>query len=233
VLLASESVEVTGVVEMTGAGFAGGTTNIEPDTSGRAGESWLGLGAKNNKANAGGGGGGGIVVASCPDCESSGGGGGYGDDGVDGERSHPTKGNGGQGGVEYGETDLEHLHLGSGGGAGACDTASEGGIGGAGGAGGGAIWLRAPVVDVGGTLDVRGTDGEGGCAAEDDYCGTGSTSEAGSGGGGSGGSVRVQGDTMAVSTLLLDGGPGAPANDGSEGWAGDGSVGRSRMETVD
>ena len=233
VLLASESIDVAGTIDMAGAGFGGGGPNLEPDSSGEAGESWSGGGTKSNLANGGGGGGGGIDAHSCPDCESSGGGGGYGGDGGDGERGDPTKGDGGQGGVEYGTSSLERLHLGSGGGAGAADSKAEGGVGGAGGDGGGAIWLRAPVVSVGGALDARGGDGQGGCAAEDDWCLSGEDSEAGSGGGGSGGSVRVQGDSLDVSTPLVAGGSGAEANDGTAGWAGDGADGRSRVQTLE
>ena len=233
VLVASSSIEVSGSLEMAGAGFGGGAQNLEAETTGEAGDSWSGVGTKTNAANGGGGGGGGKSTHACEDCESHGGGGGYGADGGDGERGDPTHGDGGQGGVEYGSSSMERLFLGSGGGAGACDTVAEGGLGGAGGDGGGAIWLRAPEVEVTGVLDVSGEDGQIACAVEDDWCGTGAESEAGSGGGGSGGSVRVQGVVLAVSSPVLQGGVGAAATDGTAGWAGDGAVGRSRVETLD
>ena len=232
VLLASESITVSGGLDMRGAGFPGGAMNLEADSTGEAGDSWSGEGTKTNVANGGGGGGGGKSTHGCTDCESHGGGAGHGADGGDGERSDPTKGDGGQGGVEYGSSSLSGLFLGSGGGAGACDTSSEGGIGGAGGAGGGAIWLRGPEVAITGDLDVRGGDGQRACAVADDWCSTGAESEAGSGGGGSGGSVRVQGTVLAVTTPSLEGGLGADAADGTEGWAGDGATGRFRAETL-
>lgn len=108
-----------------------------------------------------------------------------------------------------------------------------------GGRGGGAVYLTAPRVSIGGTINVSGAGGRGGLSGQ----------ETGGGGGGSGGMVLVEGAVVTVSDALLvatgggggqgghpsrfgadgeDGGSSAPARggnlSGSGGAGGDGAV---------
>ena len=118
---------------------------------------------------------------------------------------------GGSGGLgESGNVDKAHGGDGSapgGAGGGATDPdASADGNGGAGGAGGGAVFLIAPEIEINGTIDLRGDDGE---MAET------APVTGGGGGGGSGGAVWLIGRQFSESnaTYNLSGGAGAPVQE--------------------
>jgi hypothetical protein len=231
-VLATGTVDVSGSIDLRGAGYEGGDENNSHDSSGRAGSSIAGRGDKGIAGNDGGGGGGGGESSSCSDCTGSGAGGSYGSAGLEGESSDDLSGSGGEAGSELGGNTLVKLLMGSGGGAGALDSSSEDGIGGAGGAGGGALLLRAASLNVTGTIDARGADGANGCGAAINGCGHGAESEAGSGGGGAGGALFLVASEMQLSadSIWATGGAGAESAAVLGVYAGDGGDGRIRLD---
>ncbi len=231
-VLASGTVTISGTLDGSGAGYEGGGTNTSFGSSGRAGESLAGRGDKGTAANGSGGGGGGSTSSSCADCTGSGGGGGHAEDGLPGESSNDSIGRGGDAGGAIGSSALAKVFFGGGGGSGALDTSSEGGQGGSGGTGGGIVFLRANALDITGLVDVSGMDGEAGCGAANNWCGTGATSEAGSGGGGAGGSIFLVANTLTLGENVIDasGGAGAESSALAGVFGGDGSFGRVRLD---
>jgi len=231
-VLATGTVDISGTLDLAGAGYEGGDENNSHDSSGRSGSSLAGRGDKGTLPNDGGGGGGGAEGSACGDCTGSGGGGSYGTSGLEGDSSNDFQGSGGAAGIELGGNSLVKMHLGSGGGAGGLDTIGEDGIGGAGGAGGGALLLRAGVLNVTGTIDARGADGSPGCGAAINGCGHGSQSEAGSGGGGAGGAIFLVASEMnlAQDSVWATGGAGAESSALLGVYAGDGGDGRIRLD---
>jgi hypothetical protein len=227
-LYASESVTVSGRLDMNSAGFNGGERNTaDHDRSGWTGEGTQGPGSRSTLANASGGGGGGETIPECYDCEGNGGGGGHGDRGSSGERGDPELGHGGQGGTRTGDDSLVRIQMGGGGGGGALDDASESGVGGAGGDGGGIVLVVSPSIHVTGAIAADGHDGETGCGVGSAWCGA-TTSEAGSGGGGAGGTVLLVGTELVLDpdAVVTTGGLGAYAGSGDGSRGGDGAVGR-------
>ncbi|MEC7946680.1 MAG: putative metal-binding motif-containing protein, partial [Myxococcota bacterium] len=231
-ILATGTVDISGTLDLRGAGYEGGDPNNSHDSSGRAGTSTEGRGDKGTVANVSGGGGGGSTGSACGDCTGSGAGGSHGSEGFDGESSNDLYGSGGASGAVIGDTTLVKLHMGGGGGAGALDSISEDGIGGAGGAGGGALLLRAAELTVTGAIDARGADGNVGCGTAINGCGHGASSEAGSGGGGAGGAIYLVATTLqlAVDSILATGGAGAESAAALGVYAGDGGDGRIRLD---
>jgi hypothetical protein len=183
---------------------------------------WRGYGGSGGSTNMQG-----AVVAGggSPGASNGGGGGaGYGQAGHDGGGL-----GGGMGGASYGNADLAPILFGRGGGAGA------GNAGGNGGAGGGAFVLLGASVDVGGTINVSGNQGNAPVAG---------SGLAGGGGGGSGGSIMIGGDKVTLRAghnLIASGGAGATGTEGPDpmtqlqtagGAGGDGAPGRIRVSTT-
>ncbi|MEW6403834.1 MAG: LamG-like jellyroll fold domain-containing protein, partial [Chloroflexota bacterium] len=110
-----------------------------------------------------------------------GGGGGYGTPGIAAS---------GAGGAAYGDQPLSTLFLGSGGGPGGPDRFDE--LGSPGTPGGGILWIAGKNISFQGTLVSAGGNAV-------DYL-------SGSGGGGSGGSIRLEGETISLSTVTATGG---------------------------
>jgi hypothetical protein len=231
-VLATGTVDISGTVDLRGAGYEGGDENNSHDSSGRSGSSIEGRGDKGTAPNVAGGGGGGGESSGCSDCTGSGAGGSYGSVGLDGDSSDDLSGSGGLAGSALGGNTLVKLHIGSGGGSGALDTSGEDGIGGGGGAGGGALLLRAAAVNVTGTIDARGADGEVGCGVAINGCGHGSNSEAGSGGGGAGGAILIVASALelAADTVWATGGAGGESAAALGVYGGDGGDGRIRLD---
>ena len=220
-----------GKISASDAGYrsAGYTCN---GVTGRAGESLAPMVTGNtgkcshpaptNKPNFGGGGGGlsNCNVYSCATQLIGAGGAGasYATAGVAG-KANGSKQKGGLPGLLYGQTSLQRLYLGSGGGAGAGGYSGPG-SGTSGGHGGGLIYLMGPTLQVAGSITANGKIGgiNGSCSI---------THGSGSGGGGSGGSIYLRGKAVtlpAAKTVTALGAAGGCKGGGS------GGAGRVRVD---
>jgi len=202
---ASGTVNVAGLISMTGNGYDGGPNITTVNTTGTQGESYAGLGASLATTTTGGGGGG---IGDNQGCDSNGtgaAGGGYATVGA--ASKHPNCGP--TGGLTYGEaTLLTKLMLGSGGGSGGTDNyLGDNPPGGRGGRGGGILFIGANQISVhnAGNIANNGTDGEG--DTNPASCATNSTTDcydySGPGGGGSGGSLLLKSGSTSLGTSLV------------------------------
>lgn len=188
---ATESITISGVVDMAGKGYAGGPRTTTVNTTGQQGESIGGRGGADDRNFFGAGGGGRGEATNCGPNNTFGYGGGGAGHLFPGARG-ATHACVGRGGAPVGTHTLSRILLGSGGAAGGADNElMNNPPGAAGGRGGGIVMLLAPTVTVTGRVDVSGQagegDGPGGCAAMS----TSTTScwdFSGTGGGGAGGS---------------------------------------------
>lgn len=220
---------IQGELEMTAKGFRGGSQTEEPATSGKQGESLVGLGARQQTAHQGGGGGGigDQMRAGCQQDGNPGGGGGHRTPGQNGWIDDLCEGVGvGQGGKAIARAG--RLFLGSGGGSGGSDNIRvDNPPGGAGGRGGGIIWLLAQSVSGSGAILAGGEDGEGDPPGEE--CLGGSTvrcfDHSGPGGAGAGGSIRLNAPNILGLQVSAPGGRGGNGNDTLSGNGGDGGDG--------
>ena len=215
VFKATGLVNVSGAINVSEKGYRGGlhgTPSSCGSGEGEQGESYPGKGSCGGYVLSGGedpnGGGAGIEV--------TGGGGGYGTAGEDSESWNG--GDPGAGGLQYGVANLTQIFLGSGGGG----SYQGGSLSGDGGDGGGIIIIFANSVNVSGSVESKGQDGQG--------YGTGSY-QYGTGGG-SGGSIYISASDLSIGTDLTNASfglgkepPGAAPRDG-----GDGGVGRIRLD---
>ncbi len=243
VFRATGVVTISGEVTTRGRGFAGGDGVTGNSSAGEQGESWSGAGSRGvATANDGGGGSYPLAADGC----DSGGGGGYAAAGGDGYGLYCSRAEWWgcaafgyaqtvDGGDSYGDSALSSWFLGSGGGAGAPDSESDGNDSrnetGDGGDGGGIIAIySASRITVSGEINAEGRDGQ----DADTYGG-----ESGGGGGGAGGTILLVAPTLTlngpVSAIGGDGGTGESyAYNGrysaSCGVAGDGADGRVRLE---
>ncbi|MCW5874154.1 MAG: hypothetical protein KIS88_05860 [Anaerolineales bacterium] len=182
-----------GSLHMNALGYRGGRggwldTPRNEHSDAHQGESYPRVGVSSGSPNGGGGGG---------TNSNRGAGGGYAATGVSGINT--------TGGQPYGDAQLSHLWMGSGGGGGdhPCSPCS----GPTGGAGGGALYIYAHTVDYAGTLSANG--GDGAC-----YPVTNNQSS----GGGSGGTIRIEGDAITLDgSVTAAKGIGCATGDGSEG----------------
>jgi hypothetical protein len=220
-----------------GAGAGGGGGSITANNGGAGGTA--GVTADNTGFSAGGGGGGSGTTASGgaggnaanpatagatgsgtnPGVGGAVGSGATTATGGGGSASTAGSGGAGGGGGIYGDSNLNQMFLGSGGGAGGAD----GTAGKAGGAGGGIVYIAA------GTI----TDTSTGTVASNGAAGTAAASDLGAGGGGSGGSVRLIGDAVTLGTNLVSakgGAGGAVAT--TAGGGGEGGVGRIAVSSA-
>lgn len=230
--------QVTSMLEATGYIFmASGTTYIG-DTQGNFG----GVGppttcsgtvcevGTGGSGSGGGGAGGFHSGAFCPGSSGgtpigAGGGAGYGSGGVGGGGTyHP-----GSAGGSYGSSQGDDFALGSGGGGGGGDCnvqVGSRGVG-AGGTGGGAIYFKAPIVTIHGSVSVKGGGGGAGTASAGGIAG---------GGGGSGGTIFIEGNVCDVSGATFDvsGASGGGASSASQccgrSVGGGGSAGRIKFK---
>ena len=238
------AVSISGEIEAQGAGFYGGEGVVSNGSAGTQGDSYLSFGAVGTAA-ANDGGGGTYPLAS-NGCDGGAGAG------------HGSAGSAGYGlycsssvwwgcaayglvavttgGGSYGDADLVEWHLGSGGGAGAPDSGSDGSdarnISGDGGGGGGIVAVFSGTsITVSGAIDADGEGGEDG----DTYGG-----EVGAGGGGAGGTILLAAPAVSITGLVeargKDGGTGEAYNYQRSyrttdcGLGGDGADGRVRLE---
>ncbi len=230
VFRATGTVTISGDVDVSGHGFAGGDGVYGNSYDPYQGESIDGLGDSGvTTANDGGGG----AYPRRSDKADGGAGGGYGTAGDDG-----TQYNGDavtDGGDSYGDTELSELHLGSGGGGGSPDAEGDGSCtsayAGAGGNGGGMVLIFAGQgIEVSGSILADGLDS--------DPSATGSCdAEVGGGGGGSGGTVHLAAPDISITgTVSAVGGLGGTSTSGNVGtpygsaWGGDGGEGRVRLD---
>jgi hypothetical protein len=222
---AKGAVKVAGTISMKGAGYVGGARTTVVNTTGAQGESFGGLGVVATQAANGGAGGGGR--GDNTSCNPYGHGGGGGANAVAGNLAQASSCGGGAGGA-YGST--SKLTLGSGGGGGGTDNdLSTNPPGATGGAGGGIVWIAAPSVEVTGSIDASGIDGEGDVAGYE-TANVGFTTYAwdysGPGGGGAGGTLRIDAPTITgTDKLSIIGGNGgngsiSAARDGGSGGRG-------------
>jgi hypothetical protein len=230
-LRATSRIQVSGIIEMRGKGFAGGAATTVVNSTGQQGESIGGLGISDDHNSLGGGGAGRGDATLCPLTTNGVAGGGGG---------HATWGGkggtycGGAGGGPVGTSSLSRILLGSGGASGGTDgTLTDNPPGGAGGKGGGIVMLLTPSLEASGgqaVMDVSGTGGQGDAPGTNCLASTSTTScwdFSGPGGGGAGGSFF----TNAVSfprreTVRFEGGAGGDGNTGFAGIGGRGSYGR-------
>ena len=202
-------------INVSTKGFKGGYGNGTPSNpcgspGGQQGHSSVAVGGCSRSPNGGGGGAGFSVFGS-------GGGGGYGSAGGNGG------GNGwGTGGLEYGSPELPHIYLGSGGGAGNWGTNPYGGgrssIQGNdfSGQGSGAIYIAARNITGLSTI----ANGNVGGNSNGQFGGY-------AGGGGAGGSIKIIGGVISLSSGQASGGAGG---DGTISDGGNGGNGRIRIE---
>jgi YD repeat-containing protein len=186
-----------GVLTVKGLGYRGGArgqNNTGFNLYGSQGESTKGLGAPSVNANNGGGG-------ADQVSQGEGAGGGYGTNGG-------ATGNA-QGGHSYGNAQIDKLFMGSGGGGSGSAYNHSGSVGVVGGAGGGAVLLYTNEIDFSGSFIASGNNGSA----------TGNSRS----GGGAGGSLRINGNALNITSLGAVGGLGG-TGDGPD--AGDGGMGR-------
>ncbi len=211
-------VEPTGLIELSGTGFAGGASNDIPGSAGQAGESIAGLANIGITENNGGGGGG--DASACTGTGGVGGGGGaHTTNGLDATSAFSTCN--GQGGVSY-RVDppgsVGPVTLGAGGGAGgAANDLVANPPGGGGGAGGGILIMIANLVQLDGSISLGGLPGGD----------SGGSDQSGGGGGGAGGMAVIERVNLGgAGGIFAPGAPGGfgngPAGNGGDG--GDGSV---------
>ena len=214
-------------IDASGRGYRGGRaewaymTGQLQGTHGQPGESILGWyreGHEVSNNNVSGGGGGGGYDPGNYGC--GGAGGGYGTAGANGPAC-PNNGSArARGGFTYGDSELQVLHLGSGGGASGSDEDHRG-RGGHGGHGGGAILIEADTIEVRGDILADGANGSGATISNN-----------GGGGGGSGGSILLRGETVTIfsgARVRAEGGSGGAQNGGG-GVGGAGGDGRIYVE---
>jgi hypothetical protein len=228
-LRVQERFVAAGRIDMAGRGFVGGAATESTGTSGEAGESPAGLGARGRNAN-GGGGGGGAGDYSCDTFGFSGGGGGHVSDGDAGSSWCS-----GFAGMAY--ANAPELRFGSGGGSGGTDNLlSDNPAGGRGGAGGGVILLFARELYVYGPIDVSGAKGQGDANECTDATSASSCWDySGPGGGGAGGYVALEAATLTLGNRYVRARAGAGGNgvDNFAGNGGAGSVGRVLVTTYE
>ena len=211
------TVDAGGVVNGSGAGAKGGAGYVgvsntwlmsyQGDNSSRT------VGIQSNNASGGGGGG---AKRTATSLGSGGGGGAFGGAGGYGGNGSATASNyGGAGGVAYSSSTSLNLMMGSGGGGPNGDTAtvSNGMAGGAG------IKINASsgVIDIRGTINMSGFDGQSNSGTGDE----------GGGGGGSGGHIILiaRNITVTNANLSVKGGGGGAAASASPGCGGGGAGG--------
>jgi RHS repeat-associated protein len=186
----------SGAISANYLGYRGGAGGlVSGNANGSPGESY------GSTAGVNGGGMGGVYGTWSPD----GGGGGYsavGDTALSG--TPPALG-----GRSYGVTSLNQLFLGSGGGGGARNYNGEYTDGTPGGDGGGIILIQAQAINFGGQLSSRGQNGG--------YAQRGAPDYPAYGGAGSGGSIRIEGQNVALGTADVTGGPYADHAGGAPG----------------
>jgi RHS repeat-associated protein len=179
----------SGTIHMDAKGYHGGAGAYRIENGGTwpnyQGESYGGAGAAGlASANFGGGGAGGGA-------DANGGGAGY---ATIGSTSPDTEG--GLGGASYGDSTLNKLLPGSGGGGGDIHTGSPlTHNAGSGGSGGGIVLLLANQISFTGTVSANGGNGA-----------AGSPNASYAGGAGSGGAIRIEGHTISLNTISLTGG---------------------------
>lgn len=223
--LATETVQVDGLIGADGAGFRGGVlydltefgcTQLDGETGGGKGEGLVsgvypGTSTSNasrgNLANGAGGG----------DCSNAGGGGGSnaGAGGRGGFSYDGSRDVGGIGGAKLTYSAIDHASFGGGGGAGDENNAH----GGAGGAGGGFVLLRGGSLDGAGSISADGAPGD---ASVPDAAGDGA------GGGGAGGVVSARfAGSASCSAITANGGAGGneQSDTGEHGPGGGGGGG--------
>ena len=220
------TVDATSSIDVSERGYRGGRAypsaynGVNQGAVGVPGESYRGIGRRQDPCVAffGGGGGGSYDTGNYG---AAGGGGSYGSAGQS-VGTTPAGGCSGQGGSVYGDADITKLHFGSGGGSGGTDE-DHTGRGGHGGAGGGALLVEAGAVDIAGALRANGAQG-----------GNATSSDNGGGGGGAGGSLVLRartGQLQASGVLQASGGSGG---NGLGGFAnrngGTGGNGRVRID---
>lgn len=208
ILLSSGGINISGTVTGLGCGYRGATSLSS--TQGFQGEGTLGTGVGTSSANGTGGGGGG---GSFP--QEGGGGGGNGAPGGDAHNGATTFG---KGGTTSGLADLTNATFGGGGGKGGQPGGTTSGNGGSGGAIG-FIWGLS--VTITGTVNFSG--GAGGS-------GSGSN-QVGNGAGGAGGSLFIKSPSLSIATATILAIGGIAGTTFVLGLAGDGGVGRVRIET--
>ena len=224
---ATGDVDISGTIDVTGAGFEGGDGVAGNGSDPYQGESHAGAGSTGTtSANDGGGG----SYPTRGDNGDSGGGGSYGSQGSSG-----TSYDGSSvcdPGDTYGESSLDSWFLGSGGGGGSPDGEGDGSptsnVTGDGGDGGGlvAIWAGTSL-DVSGSILADGDDGGDATSYE---------GEVGGGGAGSGGQVWLASKDLGLGgTVSAQGGDGGSSawHSGSpygSAYGGDGGDGRIRLD---
>ncbi|MCA3013255.1 MAG: hypothetical protein INH41_12745, partial [Myxococcaceae bacterium] len=235
-LRATTRIQSQGAIDMRGKGYAGAAQTTTVNATGSQGEGVTGLGAVDDGPSVIAGGGGRGDSRGCPATQGSAAGGG----------GHATWGArasvfcGGHGGAPVGSPDMVRLFLGGGGGSGGTDnTLADNPPGGAGGRGGGIVLLLAPVVELAGTVDVRGTDGEGdppgtNCRSPSPTNSTTSCwDNSGPGGGGAGGSFFSSASWfVGLGSVRAGGGLGGDGTATLAGVGGRGSYGRTRPMPV-
>jgi hypothetical protein len=234
---ATSRIQSSGVIDMRAKGYVGGAQVTTTFGGGSQGESIGGLGAISDRPSGGAGAGG--RGDSSPGCNPNGQPVTFGS--AAGGAGHATWGTratsfcGGHGGAPIGSPTMTRIFLGSGGGSGGADnTLADNPPGGAGGRGGGIVLLLAPAVELAGTVDVSGADGQGDppgtdCRAPANTASTTSCWDAsGPGGGGSGGSFfSTAGFFSGLSSVRSHGGIGGDGTLNLSGIAGRGSYGRT------
>lgn len=205
--IAASQINIFGILDGTGAGFAGGPS-VPNSPGGGTGDQ----GGINGLGPGGGTGGMGGLIGSFVH-GTGGGGGGY---GGAGGRSAPTLSSPptAAGGLAYGDATSFDISMGSGGGSGSKYTQPNlTGASGAGGAGGGAVSLFG-TINLGGSILVDGDNGL-----------LGARINSASGGGGAGGGVLLSGTLLLDGLISATGGNGGSGNNGGFPSAGGGGGG--------
>ncbi len=224
---ANGTVQVAGMIDVSGKGYRGGLPGVQGDDFGQQGESPKGSGGRATAASLNGGGGGKSAGGA-----AGGGGGGYGTIGTGGGSA---QGISGVGGGVAGDANLTQILFGGGGGGGGDDNrdfqfcnqqvCSPPWQGYPGGAGGGILLLAADAFNISnGFIRSLGANGVSGPSAFGE--------DGGAGGGGSGGSILLYANTVdtPVNRINAKGGAGG-TTDGGGGAGGAGGVGRIAILT--
>ncbi|MEK6874531.1 MAG: hypothetical protein AABX52_02155 [Nanoarchaeota archaeon] len=208
------TLNVTGILNLSAVGFRGGSGAPASDQTGYQGESYNGKGTQSTSSNLGGGGGGSRhnPGAYNPD---AGGGGGYATGG-----SGPTANTNScgctSGSGSYGVANLTYIYFGSGAGGGGSKTTD----GGNGGSGGGIALIHSDSILVSGTIQSNG--GTGVSVASNDNNGD-------AGGGGAGGSIYLLTNNLTLGSNLVTATAGSGGTS-SHSNGGAGSTGRIRLD---